>query len=54
MQNIWNIERNHLKVDKVKAEHLVHLNYNIDCPSFDSGKELTKVAKMEKECKFKM
>jgi hypothetical protein len=59
MQNIWNNERNRLKVDMVKAEFLVHLNYNMKCTEFanfmksDSGKELAKVATTEKY-KFKM
>jgi hypothetical protein len=60
MQSIWNNERNRLKVYMVKAELLVHFNYNMKCTEFadfmksDSRKELAKVAKMEKKYKFKM
>jgi hypothetical protein len=59
MQNIWNNERNRLKVEMVKAELPVHFNYNMKCTEFanfiksDSGKELAKV-KTEKKYKFKM
>jgi hypothetical protein len=60
MQNIWNNERNRLKVEMVKAELLVHFNYNMKCTEFanvmksDSRKELAKVSKTEKKYKFKM
>jgi hypothetical protein len=60
LQNIWNNEKNRQKVEMVKAELLVHLNYNMKCTEFanfmksDSGKELAKVAKTEKKYKFKM
>jgi hypothetical protein len=54
VQNIWNNERNFLKDEIVKVELLVHLNYNMtsieaaNCTKCGSGKELAKVATMEK------
>jgi hypothetical protein len=44
MKNLWNTERNRLKAEMVKAELLVHFNYNMKCAESanfmesDSGK----------------
>jgi hypothetical protein len=56
-QNIWNNERNLLKVEMVKAELLVHFNYNMKCNEFanfmksDSGKNLPKLLKQRTNSK---
>lgn len=59
MKNIWQDERNRLKVEMVKAELMVMFNYNITCSEFeeflrtDAGKLLVKNVKSESKYNFK-